>query len=114
MSSLPVVMKHWSISGGSMASQHFVAFSARVMGLGHFQAAPYGCSQESNRNACLTQPQNLNVNNLVSYLNTNAAKSGTIDSPSNMRVRPVWVFAGARDSVVVPGVVEKSAEFCKC
>ena len=32
-------------SGGSMASQHFVTFSDRITGLGHIDAAPYGCSK---------------------------------------------------------------------
>lgn len=98
-------------SGGSMASQHFVAYSERILGLGHFQAAPYGCSKET-RSSCLTRPQNLQVDNLVQYTN-DAAKTGTIDNPSNMKTRPIWVFSGARDSIVVPGVVEKASEYYK-
>ena len=41
-------------SGGSIASTHFFAFSDRIVGLGHIQAAPYGCARvlnESNSSA---------------------------------------------------------------
>jgi poly(3-hydroxybutyrate) depolymerase len=45
-------------SGGSMASQHAIAYSDRIAGLGHYQAAPWGCSHlidstENYNEACV-------------------------------------------------------------
>jgi hypothetical protein len=92
-----------------MASQHFVAFSDRIMGLGHYQAAPYGCSKSPNTNVCTTSPSGLSVDLMVDYLQE-SSDSGSIANATFLRSRPVWVQSGTRDSVVYPLVNEKAAE----
>ena len=39
------------------------------------------------------------------------ALTGTIDPPSNLQSAPVYLYSGTEDSVVVPGVVRKLAEY---
>lgn len=54
-----------------MASQHFMAFSDTVVGLGHLQAAPYGCSKqlasEADHTICTTAPKALSVDKMINY-----------------------------------------------
>lgn len=97
-------------SGGSMASQHFMAFSESVLGLGHFQAAPYSCSRQSGpASQCTTSPQNLDVASMIEYTEQ-SAEDGKIDDPANLGTHPIWVFGGGTDSIVLPLVCSKAAE----
>ena len=101
-------------SGGSMASNHFAAFSGTVTGLGHLQAAPYGCAaQAAPRDRyhlpCTTAPDGLSVDALVAYAAA-AHAAGKIDDPANWAARNVYLYAGGADSVVKADVVRKAAE----
>jgi hypothetical protein len=95
-------------SGGSMASQHFFAFSDIVLGIGHLQAAPYACSRLSGpwQSACATEASVIEMGAVAEV----AAASGQIAPLENLRTRPVWVFAGGQDSIVRPVVVQRAYE----
>jgi hypothetical protein len=100
-------------SGGYMAVQFHVAFSASVMGAGIIAAGPYWCAQANlaiAQTACMTDPQAISVPKLVDATEY-AATMRSIDQPSNMKNSRVWLFAGANDSVVVPGVVKKLEDY---
>jgi hypothetical protein len=100
-------------SGGFMAAQFQVAFSASVNGSGIFAGGPYYCSQgivSIATTACMTSPELLNVDKLVQDTK-NFAEKGTIDSILNLANRKIWIFSGILDTVVVQGVVKKTGEF---
>lgn len=92
-----------------MASQHFFAYSDVVQGLGHLQAAPYACSSLPTREACTKQPQLISVPDMAEYAERNSL-AGSIAPLEGMRQRPIWVFAGGRDSIVLPLVCTRAAE----
>ena len=101
-------------SGGSMASNHFAAFSSTVEGLGHLQAAPFGCGAQappgdSLHRICTTAPAKLSVDKLVKYAAA-AHAAGKIDDPANWAQTPIYLYAGAEDTVVNSNVVLKAAE----
>lgn len=96
-------------SGGSMASQHFFAFSDRIKGLGHFQAAPYGCSKLPVRPACTTQPELISVEEMAVYAVASALE-GRIAPLEGVRERPIYVNSGGQDSVVRALVNIRAAE----
>lgn len=96
-------------SGGSMASQHFFAYSDVAQGLGHFQAAPYACKSLPNRNVCTKQPSGISVSDMAEYAEQQA-QAGNIAPLEGMRQRPIWVFAGGSDSIVLPLVCTRAAE----
>lgn len=100
-------------SGGAMAIQVHVAYSASIMGVGVFAAPPYWCAEanlEIALSACLTKPTLINVQELVDA--TDYARSlASIDDPSNMEHDRVWIFTGRLDTVVDQGVVNKTHEY---
>jgi hypothetical protein len=94
-----------------MASNHFAAFSGTVEGLGHLQAAPFGCGDQASdpqHKICTTSPAKLSVDKLVAYAAA-AHAAGKIDDPANWADKPIYLYAGAADSVVNADVVRKAA-----
>ena len=111
-SALPPFSISGHSSGGSMASNHFAAFSSTVEGLGHLQAAPFGCAAQASdpqHKLCTTSPSRLSVDKLVSYAAA-AHAAGKIDDPANWASTPIYLYAGEADSVVNADVVRKAAE----
>ena len=95
-----------------MASQHAIAFSDRVLGLGHMEAAAYGCSQlqtpsKDYNAACATDAA---ATEYLAYA-THSAARGKIAPLSGMSAMPVWLTNGQRDSVVHPAVVASASTF---
>jgi len=92
-------------SGGTMASAHFAAFSTLVDGLGHIEAAPFGCSEQmaptelDDEVGPCHQGTNLSVARLISYTIDHFAK-GKIDDPAGWTGRAVSVIAGDLDYLV--------------
>ena len=89
-------------SGGYMAVQLHVAYSATFSkGAGVFSGGPFNCADASVLNAigrCLGRGA-IPVDALVAT--TNAwAKTGTIDPTSHLANSKVYLFSGAKDSVV--------------
>lgn len=95
-----------------MASQHFVAFADRVLGLGHLDAAPFGCSEISRSTGfdynrrCATG----SASAMAQYARKQAA-AGKIADVAAMAKRPVWVMASDADTVVHPAVGVNAAAF---
>jgi poly(3-hydroxybutyrate) depolymerase len=100
-------------SGAAMATQMHVAYSAIFMGVGMVAGNPYYCAQGSSITAtgdCMNRPSNINVGQLTTQT-TYYASNGDIDATSNMYGSRVYIFAGAVDTVVDPGVGMKAEEY---
>jgi poly(3-hydroxybutyrate) depolymerase len=93
-------------SGGYMATQLHVAWSSVFKGAGVIAAGPYYCAQGLATLAttrCLTRDSAPPVATLVATAKTWAG-AGRIDPTSNLSSHKVWLFAGAKDSVLVPAL----------
>jgi poly(3-hydroxybutyrate) depolymerase len=91
-------------SGGYMATQLHVAWSSVFKGVGVVAAGPYYCAQglvPFAQGRCLTRDSAPPVAALVATAKAWAA-AGQIDATSNLASSKVWLFAGAKDSVLVP------------
>lgn len=106
-------------AGGSMASQHLVAFSDRVVGLGHFEAVSYGCSSLINvfndSNSTYETPWkekcvNARAATAMYQYTMDAFAAGSISDPSNLRDSPIWLYAGELDPLVTPEVIITAAD----
>lgn len=100
-------------SGGYMAVQLHVAWSSLFHGAGVIAAGPYYCAQGMALLAttrCLTRGSAPPVEALVATARTWAA-SGAIDATAQLRASRVYLFAGSRDSVVVPPLVADLKRF---
>eukprot|EP01121_Diplochlamys_sp_Union-15-3_P003906 TRINITY_DN1384_c0_g1_i1.p1 TRINITY_DN1384_c0_g1~~TRINITY_DN1384_c0_g1_i1.p1 ORF type:complete len:329 (-),score=35.16 TRINITY_DN1384_c0_g1_i1:89-1075(-) len=100
-------------SGAYMAVQFQVAYSRTIEGSAITAGGPYYCAQGQTILAttrCMTQPSTISVSYLVSATSY-AESTNTIDPTSNLRNRKVYLFSGSKDTVVVPGVVQKLEEY---
>src|SRR5262245_66423774 len=89
-----------------MATQLQVAWSSVFKGAGVVAAGPYYCAQGQATLAttrCLTRDSAPPVDSLVATAKAWAA-AGLIDPTSNLSAHKVWLFSGAKDSVVVPAL----------
>lgn len=103
-------------SGGYMAVQFQVAYSALVHGAGIIAGGPYYCASGSVNRAlanCMeasgkdTPPQPAETLNTIRQL----AKAGKIDAPEHLRDDRVWLFSGGNDKTVAPPVMDALAAF---
>ena len=82
-----------------------------MQGLGHLDAAPYGCSQLINRStddyntACLDQ-----AGAMAAYARA-SGKAGKVAPIARMAGARVWVMSGSADTIVHPGIGRTSAAF---
>ncbi|MEE6478125.1 hypothetical protein FKM82_011749 [Ascaphus truei] len=109
----PAVSVSGLSSGAYMANQFHIAHSRRIVGAAMFAGGPYYCAvgnMMTALNACSKFPTSINVNSLKTYTQT-YANSGLIDPVSNLANDKVFIFAGSRDTVVVPGVGKKLEEY---
>ncbi len=93
-------------SGGYMATQLHVAWSSLFKGAGVIAAGPYYCAQglvAFAQGRCLTRDSAPPVGMLVATAKDWAA-AGRIDPTSNLAGSKLWLFAGAKDSVLVPAL----------
>lgn len=107
-------------SGGYMAAQFAVAYSASVSGVAVLAGGPYGCSEGSVNTAslncscpanppwwlqmqqwwgggCQTLPTDVYVNRSLDAVRGNQAH---IDDPVHLQRQRVWLFSGGKDKVV--------------
>jgi poly(3-hydroxybutyrate) depolymerase len=94
-------------SGGYMAVQFHVAFSATVRGAGVFAGGPYFCAQGSVSTAlgpCMAASGSTQVPALVDITLRNAA-SRSIDPTANLTASRVYLFSGSADTTVRPSVM---------
>jgi poly(3-hydroxybutyrate) depolymerase len=93
-------------SGGYMATQLHVAWSSLFKGAGVVAAGPYYCAQglvTLAQTRCLARDSAPPVGTLVATAKAWSA-AGRIDATSNLAASKVWLFAGAKDSVLVPAL----------
>jgi poly(3-hydroxybutyrate) depolymerase len=103
-------------SGGYMAVQFHVAYSAMVRGAGVIAAGPYFCAQSSVYTALVNcmKPTRLQPVPDVRLLAAEAASfaaAGTIDPPANLARGRAWLFSGKRDETVDRAVVAALQRF---
>lgn len=100
-------------SGGFFAHQMHVIFSSYIQGAGIVAGGPYFCTMGSyNRfqTACKSNPYLISLTTSISAA-TQQASSNNIDLLGNLSSSKVYIFSGAKDTVVFPGVVEKTLQF---
>jgi hypothetical protein len=93
-------------SGGYMATQLQVAYSARIRGAAIFAAGPYYCAQNNAAqalNGCMDNLWPTYLANLESYTRT-WASYGWIDPVGNLTGQPVYLFHGGNDSTLKKSV----------
>ena len=106
-------------SGGYMAVQYSVAYSASVKGAGIIAGGPYSCSRGSvgtatticsctGFGACQVRAGGTNVVQLAALTDQYAA-AGSIDSTANLSAQRIFLFSGTVDTVV-PQAVMKDLE----
>jgi poly(3-hydroxybutyrate) depolymerase len=102
-------------SGGYMAVQMHVAFSATIMGAGLLAAGPYLCAEGNVLYAttrCLDEE--LAFLPAAAYfrdLTLNVAAAGRIDATSHLAGDRVWLFTGGADELVLNRVVDRLHEY---
>lgn len=101
-------------SGGYMAVQVHVAFSATVNAAAIFAGGPFLCANGNigeALNACMyalgSEP---NIDQSVQYTRDQSG-NGTIDNVENMIDDKVYLFSGSLDSVVNPKVVHSLEDY---
>ncbi|UGQ46325.1 extracellular catalytic domain type 2 short-chain-length polyhydroxyalkanoate depolymerase [Massilia endophytica] len=109
-------------SGGYMAVQFEVAFSASVMGAGIVAGGPYFCARGNLGTAvtvcscttglpwCGVSPGGTNVSSLADITNRNAA-GDRIDATSNLAGHRIWLFSGRWDTVVPTAVMNDLQDY---
>ena len=100
-------------SGGYMAVQLHVAFSARFMGVGVVAAGPYWCAEGNVLRAtsiCMNAlPVPPSAETLVSV--TETITGNGVDDPANMADDRVYLFTGRQDDVVRRPVMAALREY---
>lgn len=100
-------------SGGFMASQMHVAFSANISGAGIVAGGPFYCSlgsQARAQTACTTNGYLINIESSILYAQ-NLASEGLIDPVSNLAKSKIFIFSGVQDYIVSPQVVQQTVLF---
>jgi poly(3-hydroxybutyrate) depolymerase len=103
-------------SGGYMAVQYSVAYSAGVKGAGIVAGGPYSCSRGSVDTAttvcsctgfaaCQVRAGGTNVAQLAALTDQYAA-AGSIDPTSNLGAQRIFLFSGTADTVVPQAVMD--------
>lgn len=118
-------------SGGYMAGQFEVAYSASVSGAAILAGGPYGCSRGNVATAALKcscpaeQSFALTLANVFGfgcYIQSPGvyesfadgalqANHSDIDDPANIARHRIWLFSGGKDAVVAPALVEATKSF---
>lgn len=102
-------------SGAFMAVQVDIAFSSIIKGAGIIAGGPYYCAQGSLRTAaaaCMNATNPIDVANLV-RLTKESAQRNEIDAVASLGDHRIWLFSGAKDSVVRPAVVDGLENYYK-
>jgi poly(3-hydroxybutyrate) depolymerase len=89
-------------SGGVMAVQLQVAYSKSIFGTAVFAGGPYFCAQGNPALAATLCRTGIGVpvDLLVNFTNSEAA-AGRIDPVSNIGGKPIYMFSGRRDTMVL-------------
>lgn len=87
-------------SGGYMAVQMQVAYSATVRGAAIVAGGPFGCAGGSAEQALGPCMEGAPDADALAKRLPGLAAAGQIDSPSNLAKHRVWMFSGSNDGVV--------------
>jgi len=96
-----------------MAGQLIVAYSSLIKGAGIVAAGPYYCAEKSLITAeldCMSLPSAINLNELYTATE-NFYSQKKIDNPSYLSSARIYLYSGTKDTVVVPGVVQKAQQY---
>lgn len=90
-------------SGGFMANQLGIAYSALFKGVGVFAGGPYMCAGHNNYTACMYNAS-ISSNQLTTMQNSlnSYSSSGAIDNKSNIAGQKIYMFVGTSDYTVGP------------
>ncbi|MEA2663810.1 MAG: hypothetical protein QOI11_754 [Candidatus Eremiobacteraeota bacterium] len=94
-------------SGGFMAVQMHVAYSATFHGAAVYAGGPYYCAQgalATAQNACMSAVQSTNLAALESYTDSKAS-AGAIDPTSNLSGKKAYLWSGTSDTTVKQSVM---------
>eukprot|EP00045_Choanoeca_perplexa_P005408 m.45743 g.45743 ORF g.45743 m.45743 type:complete len:339 (-) comp13102_c0_seq1:86-1102(-) len=100
-------------AGAAFAIQFHVCYSKSIQGVGIIAGPPFYCAAgnvEVALHNCMVDPSLILVSNLVAATDY-AFATATIDNPTNIGDSKIWIFTGQKDTIVVPGVVEKTYEY---
>ncbi|OJA91696.1 extracellular catalytic domain type 2 short-chain-length polyhydroxyalkanoate depolymerase [Burkholderia ubonensis] len=106
-------------SGGFMAAQFDVAYSSRLIGAGIVAGGPFYCAGANEliepaiaaMTLCM-QPVGPAPSATDAWRNARTfAQRGEIDDPANLRRHRIYVFSGAKDTVVLTRVVDQTVRF---
>lgn len=100
-------------SGGNMAVQIHIAYSADVIGVGAIAAAPYFCAQGSeitSKTACGLSSYLIKVESLVQYTKE-MASADNIDDYLNLGRDNIWLFSGSLDTETSQETVKKLQDY---
>lgn len=106
-------------SGGFMAAQFDVAFSSRLIGAGIVAGGPFYCAGVNELIAPAVAATTLCMQPIGPAPSAadawraarTFAQRGEIDDPVNLRRQRIYVFSGAKDTVVSTRVVDQTARF---
>ena len=106
-------------SGGFMTAQFDVAYSGELIGAGIVAGGPYHCAGLSDLVPPFTAATTLCMQPVGDAPSADDAwrdaqafaKLDLIDDPANLRKQRIYVFSGAKDSVVATKVVDQTARF---
>lgn len=100
-------------SGAFMATQMIVAHSDRLDGAASIAGGIYGCAKGDSTRAtgeCMKSPEKIVVAEF-SDLAKELAAQNKISSLENLKGKPVYLFHGSQDAVILPTASEKSKLF---
>jgi poly(3-hydroxybutyrate) depolymerase len=100
-------------SGGYMAVQLHVAYSASMIGAAVFAGGPYHCAQGSVGQATSTCMASSSGPAVANSVNTTRrfAEAGLIDPVAHLSTQRVFLFGGAADTTVHPAVMDALADY---
>lgn len=102
-------------SGGYMAGQIHVAYSSYISGAGIIVAGPYYCALDSLLRAntiCTYNNNPVDITEMVNYTIAKAAQ-GLIDPIEDLANTTVYIFAGMRDELMQPAILEATYNYYK-
>lgn len=97
-------------SGAFMAVQFHTAFSAEIMGAGVVAGGPYNCAY-LNWGGIETCMQGVPIGSASVIAAQSFAALGEIDDVDNLKRSRVYLFSGAKDSVVDQAVVDATLSY---
>jgi poly(3-hydroxybutyrate) depolymerase len=104
-------------SGGYMAVQFHVAFSASVIGAGIVAGGPFYCAQNQASiavNNCMLPDADHPLPPIAALVafTRSAAQAGAIDATANLAGARVWLFSGRKDLTVRQPVMDALQRYC--